>query len=151
MNFFDKTSPIAEKTFFMTIDKDTKVSGPMLYPDISKSKEISRFQPIDEALHDCFSATKTSFQKLPKLFIRSRVLSSHGFNEKRIEIASKIMREQTDRQSTIALCLLSTLGSIMTNMQATVDIIDYTWLKHLVEMLVIDFFPFIVDFKKSCF
>ena len=36
----------------------------MFYADVSKSKEISRWQPIDEALHDHFSATKMFLKNL---------------------------------------------------------------------------------------
>ena len=63
----DKTSQKAEKQLVMMIDKaqetklnfrDTKVSVSVFFADISKSEEISRWQPINKALDYDFSATK---------------------------------------------------------------------------------------------
>ena len=65
----DKTPQVAEEQLVMTIDKaqnqsfkDTKVSISMFSADISKSKEISRWRPINKALHCDFSATKMFFE-----------------------------------------------------------------------------------------
>ena len=64
--FSDKTSQIAKEiqTF-----KGTKNSGSMFYADISKSKEISRWQPIDEALYEHFSTTK-KFSKIATIVLQ---------------------------------------------------------------------------------
>ena len=65
-----KTPQIAEEQLVMTMDKaretklqDTKVSVSVFSADISKSKEISRWRPIDKALHCNFSAPKMFFKK----------------------------------------------------------------------------------------
>ena len=65
----DKTPQIAEEQLVMKIDKaqkqsfkDTKVSVLVFSADISKSKEISRWWPIDKALDYDFSATKIFFE-----------------------------------------------------------------------------------------
>ena len=50
----------------------------MCYADVSKSKEISKWRPIDEDLHDHFSAMKTFFKNRQD---SSHVLSSYGFNK----------------------------------------------------------------------
>ena len=71
--FTDKTPQIAEEQLVMTMDKaqkqnlkDIKVSLSMFSADISKSKEISRWRPIDKTLHCSFSATRTFFKNRHK-------------------------------------------------------------------------------------
>ena len=61
--FMDETPQITEKQLVMTMDKvkDTKVSNSLFSADISKSEDISRWQPINKAIHCNFSATKTFF------------------------------------------------------------------------------------------
>ena len=65
----DKNPQIAEEQLVMMIDKaqetsfkDTKVSVSVFSADISKSEEISRWRPIDNALDYDFSATKMFFE-----------------------------------------------------------------------------------------
>ena len=76
----DKTPQIDEEKLVMTTDrpkkqsfKDTRVS--MFSADISKSEEISKWRPIDKALHCNFSATRkfsknchNFYQKDPRSF-----------------------------------------------------------------------------------
>ena len=73
----DKTPQIAEEQLVMMIDKaqetklqDTKVSVSVFSADISKSKEISRWRPINKTLHYDFSATEMFFLKSPQLFMK---------------------------------------------------------------------------------
>ena len=65
----DKNPQIAEEQLVMMIDKaqetsfkDTKVSVSVFSADISKSEEISRWCPINNALDYDFSATKMFFE-----------------------------------------------------------------------------------------
>ena len=55
--FMDETPQIAEEKLIMTMDKakETKVSISVFTADISKSEDISRWRPIDKALHSCIS------------------------------------------------------------------------------------------------
>ena len=52
-HYDDGQSPRKKQSF-----KDTKVSVSMFSADIRESEEISRWRPIDKALHCDFSATK---------------------------------------------------------------------------------------------
>ena len=65
----DKTPQIDEEQLIMTMDKAQetklqryKVSISVFSADISKSEEISRWQPINKTLHYNFSATKKLFK-----------------------------------------------------------------------------------------
>ena len=95
----DKTPQIVEEQLVMTIDKaqetkltnSTKVSVSVFSADISKSEEISRWRPIDKALHDDFSATKTFFKNRHNCLSEGLTFfPGNGFNEKRNEVFSKI-------------------------------------------------------------
>ena len=66
----DKTPEIAEEQLVMTIDKAQetklqkyKVSITMFSADISKSKEISRWRPINKALHCDFFIYQDDYHK----------------------------------------------------------------------------------------
>ena len=74
----------------------------MSYVDVSKSKEMSRWQPINEALHNHFSAMKTFLKNHNDISSGLVFLPVMG-SMKQNEVAFNITREQTHRQITITL------------------------------------------------
>ena len=99
--------------------KKTEVSVSVFSDDISKNEKISRWRPIDKALHYNFSATKMFFKKRHNAFIKNtRVLSINGFNKKRNEAFSKITTlrayEVTHRRTNRSLNSPPTLELIIT-------------------------------------
>ena len=83
--------------------KNTKVSVSLIFADISKSEEISRWRPIDKDLHYDFSATEMgSNGKLMGVVKTSRVSS----------LNSCLVRETSCR----GLFCVSTLSSVIAHL-----------------------------------
>ena len=88
----DKTPQIAEEQLVMTMDKAQEAKRLkirklafryfLMTSAKKKEEEISRWRPIDKALHYDFSATKMFFKKRHNVFIKNtHVLSSNGFQQ----------------------------------------------------------------------
>ena len=56
------TLEVGHSAIYIESLKNTKVSVSLFSADISKSEEISRWRPIDKALHYDFSTTKMFFK-----------------------------------------------------------------------------------------
>ena len=92
---------MAEEKLVMTMgkaqlrNKTSKIQrfGVFFPADISKSEEISRWRPIDKALHCDFSATKKFFKNRHNRLSEGLTFlpAMHGFNKKRNKAFTKII------------------------------------------------------------
>ena len=109
----------------------TKVRVLVFSADISKSKEISRLRPINNA---AISLQLRRFSKIATMFIRrAHVLSSNELNKKRNKAISKISHTHTHKPypSTYAMVNDSCAAECFTNYEALFQPTD----KHILDSL----------------